>query len=94
MKNLRNKPNRRVPIHWKCIEASFLSTAVVLIFNLREYSYNIYIPGHPWDTAVYKYQNRFMMSLLLQIRTQLQDADWKEFAEIKEKKTTKVTKLI
>ena len=49
------------------IEASFIksrnskTTALLLTFNLQERPYNIYIPGKPSDTAMYKYQDRIMI---------------------------------
>ena len=63
MKNLKET----YPFIENAIEASFTksknsnATAVLLGFNLQEKPYTLYIPGHPSDTAVYKYQDRPMI---------------------------------
>ena len=55
------------PFIENAIETSFIkskksnATAVLLTFNLQEQPYNLYIPGRPSNTAVYKYQARPMI---------------------------------
>ena len=82
-------------------QASFIksrssnTTAVLLIFNLQEQPYNIYIRRQPSDTAVYKYQDRPSICHNCHKYGQTKTyGDEKEFAEIAEKMTTQVTKLI
>ena len=67
MKNLRRKLKEEYSFIEIAVGESFIKSwnlstkAVLLTFNLQEQPYNIYIPGQPSDTAVYKYQEQPMI---------------------------------
>ena len=67
MKYLKKKLEKEYPFIENAVKASFIkstnpnTTAVLLTLNLQEQADNIYIPRHPSDTAVNKYQYGPMM---------------------------------